>query len=118
MAAGLTVTEQVQNVPKRERDLAALEELYQERNLSQREPPLTAVCSFDEEIYTSVEPCRENKYHPHQLPSKETLPTPRLCQRLSGRRGTRVPAGCDGVGRARRERALCTGPQEGPGGGQ
>lgn len=84
MAVGLVVTEQVQSVPRRERDLAALEELPQERNLSRQEPPLTAVCSFDEEIYISVELCRENKCHPHQLPSKEKLPTPRFCQGLRG----------------------------------
>lgn len=78
VAAGLLVTEQVQSVPERERDLNALGKLHQERILSRQEPPLTAACSFDEEIYISVEPCRENKYHPHQLPSEEKLPTPRV----------------------------------------
>ena len=50
VAVGLLAAEKFQSVLRRERDLGASEGLHRERNSSRQEPPLTAVCSFDEEI--------------------------------------------------------------------
>lgn len=64
-----------------------------------RKPELPGAkgCSFEEEIDISVEPCRENKSHPQELPSKGKTSCPGSCQGLG------VNVAPTGLGRACRE---------------